>query len=80
MVPGDGVMGSFLVPGDGVMGPFFRPLALDCSPDKYRSQGLPRRQRTAPSVLSLDSGIYLNFFVIKAGREMGYWKAVGSGL
>ena len=49
------------------------PPPWDCSSHKYRTQGLPGRQRAAPSVLSLDSGIYMS------GRSLRRADKVGTG-
>ena len=47
------------------------PPPWDCSSHKYRTQGLPGRQRAAPSVLSLDSGIYMSGRSLRRADKMG---------
>ena len=48
------------------------PPPWDCSSHKYRTQGLPGRQRAAPSVLSLDSGIYMSGRSLRRAGKVGH--------
>ena len=48
------------------------PPPCDCSSHKYRAQGLPGRQRAAPSVLSLDSGIYMSGRSLRRAGKVGF--------
>ena len=57
--------------GDGALGDTGPP-PWDCSSNKYRTQGLPGRQRAAPSVLSLDSGIYMSGRSLRRAGKMGH--------
>ncbi len=71
MSPRDGVRGSFLVPGDGGKGPFSARSLDMVAQTNTGAKGCPGAWNAAPSVLSLDSGIYLNVWVTKAGWQDG---------